>query len=106
MAWILLVVAGLLEVSWSIGMKHSDGLTKAWPTVFTIALSITSFVLLAQAVKTLPVGTAYAVWTGIGAVGACILGMLLFKESTNPWRILCIALVIAGVIGLKLTTKT
>ncbi len=103
-AWILLVAAGLFEITWVVGMKYSDGLTKFRPAVFTIAASIVSFVLLARAMKTLPVGTSYAVWTGIGAVGAAVLGILLFQESSNPARLACIALIVAGIIGLKLTS--
>jgi len=100
-AWIILAVAGLLEVVWAIGMKHSDGFTRLGPSVVTIAAAWLSFWLLANAVKVLPVGTAYAAWTGIGAVGAALLGMLLFKEPATAARIACIVLIVAGIAGLK-----
>ena len=101
MAWALLVVAGLLEVVWAIGMKYSEGLTRLVPSVVTIVAAFLSFWLLAAAMKVLPVGTAYAAWTGIGAVGAAVLGMVLFKEPSTAARIACIALIIAGIAGLK-----
>jgi quaternary ammonium compound-resistance protein SugE len=101
-AWVFLVVAGLLEVVWSIGMKYSEGFTRLWPSIVTIVAAWFSFWLLANAVKLLPVGTAYATWTGIGAVGAAILGMVLFKEPATVARIVCILLIIAGISGLKL----
>ena len=103
MAWICLFVAGLFEVSWAINMKYAEGFTRLWPSVITVAASVVSFVLLALALRTLPVGTGYAVWTGIGAVGAAVLGILLFGESSSPTRIACIALIVTGIIGLKLT---
>lgn len=101
MAWIWLVVAGVLEVVWAVTLKHSNGLTRFWPTVATFAGMGASFFLLALAMKRLPLGTAYAVWTGIGAVGAAILGILLFGEPASPARIACIALIVAGIVGLK-----
>jgi quaternary ammonium compound-resistance protein SugE len=101
-AWVLLLVAGLLEVVWSISMKASEGFTRHQYTVITIVAAWISFWLLGLALKALPVGTAYAVWTGIGAVGAALLGMLLFGESANVARIGCIALIVAGILGLKL----
>jgi quaternary ammonium compound-resistance protein SugE len=105
MAWILLAIAGLSEVGWAIGMKYSEGLSRLWPSVATILVSIFSFVLLARAMRTLPVGTSYAVWTGIGAVGSAILGILLFHESGSPARLACIALIVVGIVGLKLTAS-
>ncbi len=105
MAWIQLIVAGLLETGWAIGMKYSDGLSKLWPSVIAIVVSILSFLLLARALKDLPMGTGYAVWTGIGAVGAAIFGIILFKEPANPLRLTCIAMIVAGIVGLKLTTN-
>jgi quaternary ammonium compound-resistance protein SugE len=102
MAWLILVVAGLFEVSWTLTLKYSDGCKRLGPTAATAALSLISIVLLGLAVRTLPIGTAYAVWTGIGAVGAVLLGILLFGEPATALRLLCIALIITGVLGLKL----
>ena len=101
-AWLVLVVAGLLEIVWAIGMKYSEGFTKFWPSVITLVAVWFSFWLLAVAVKVLPVGTAYAAWTGIGAVGAAVLGMILFKEPATAARIVCILLIVAGITGLKI----
>jgi quaternary ammonium compound-resistance protein SugE len=101
MAWALLVVAGLLEVVWAIGMKYSEGFSRLVPSVVTIVAASLSFWLLATAMKVLPVGTAYAAWTGIGAVGAALLGMVLFKEPATAARIACVVLIIAGIAGLK-----
>jgi quaternary ammonium compound-resistance protein SugE len=106
MAWILLLIAGLLEVAWAIGLKYSDGLTKTLPTAGTIAAMIVSVWLLGVAMKSLPVGTAYSVWVGIGAVGTVILGIVLFKEPANTARLVSIGLIIAGIVGLKLATPT
>jgi len=97
-----LVIAGLLEVVWAIGMKYSEGFTRLTPSIVTIVAAGFSFWLLAIAVKVLPVGTAYAAWTGIGAVGAAVLGMFLFKEPATAARIVCIVLIVAGIAGLKL----
>jgi quaternary ammonium compound-resistance protein SugE len=105
MAWIVLFIAGLFEVAWAIGLKYSDGFTKLWPSVFTIITMITSMGLLSFSVKSLPVGTAYAVWTGIGAVGTAILGIILFNESKEFLRIFFIVLIIAGIAGLKFYSK-
>jgi len=99
--WIQLAVAGILEVAWAIGLKYSAGFSRPLPSALTIVAMIASMLLLASAVKALPVGTAYAVWTGIGAVGTCILGIALFAESVSPLRIACIALIIVGILGLK-----
>lgn len=101
-AWIYLIIAALFECGWAIGLKYTDGFTKIWPSAFTIVAMIISFQFLALAMKTIPVGTAYAIWTGIGTVGVAVLGMVLFGESKDIARILCITLIIAGVIGLKI----
>lgn len=105
MTWILLAVAGLLEVGWAIGLKYTEGFTRLWPSVGTIVSMALSFFLLATAMKTLPVGTAYAVWTGIGAVGTVILGIVLFGEAATLARLFCVGMIIAGIVGLKLVTK-
>ena len=104
MAWILLLVAGLLEVGWSIGMKYTEGFTRLWPSVYTAAGIVASMVLLAQAARTLPIGTAYGVWVGIGAAGAAILGMLVLGEPATAARIFFVCLLIVAVVGLKLTS--
>ena len=101
-AWVFLIAAGLLEIVWSIGMKYSEGFTKLWPSIITLVAAWFSYWLLAVAVKVLPVGTAYAAWTGIGAVGAAVLGMILFKEPATAARIVCILLIVAGITGLKI----
>jgi quaternary ammonium compound-resistance protein SugE len=103
MAWIYLIFAGLLEVGWAIGLKYSAGFTRLWPSVATVAAMIISIGLLALAAKQLPIGTAYAVWTGIGAVGAVILGIALFNDPATPIRLACVGLILLGIIGLKLT---
>ena len=104
MAWLYLFVAGVFETAWAIGLKYSAGFTKFGPSVFTVIAMMVSLYLLALALRTIPVGTGYAVWTGIGTVGAAILGILLFNESREIARILCILLIVAGIIGLKLTS--
>lgn len=104
MPWIYLVLAGLFEIGWAIGLKYTDGFSRLWPTVGTVSAMTVSIVLLAMAVKTLPIGTAYAIWTGIGALGAVILGIVLFGDSASPARLICVALVLTGIIGLKLTS--
>lgn len=101
MAWILLLVAGLLETGWAIGLKYTEGFTKIVPSALTLAAMAASVVLLAIALRTLPVGTGYAVWTGIGAVGTAILGIVLFGEPATAARIACIGLIVAGIAGLK-----
>ena len=101
MYWIVLFVAGLFEVAWAIGLKYTEGFSKFWPSVFTIACMLISMGLLAYAVKYLPVGTAYAIWTGIGAVGTAVLGMILFNESKELVRIFFIFLIVVGIVGLK-----
>lgn len=102
MAWLILFLAGLCEVAWAVGLKYTDGYTKLWPTVFTLAFMALSVWLLGLALKTLPLGTAYAVWTGIGAIGVAIMGVILFRESLDPVRIGSIALILVGVAGLKM----
>lgn len=101
MAWILLIIAGLFEIAWAIGLKYTAGFTRLWPSVGTILAMIVSVYLLALAVRTLPIGTGYAVWTGIGAAGTAILGIALLGEAATAARLACIGLIIAGIIGLK-----
>ena len=102
MAWTLLIVAGLFEIGWAIGLKYSEGFTRLWPSVWTVTAMIVSVYLLAVAVRTLPIGTGYAVWTGIGAAGTALLGILLLNESASAIRIASIGLIVAGIVGLKL----
>ncbi len=104
MAWFVLFIAGLFEVGWAVGLKYTEGFTRLWPTVFTAAALITSMGLLGLALRTLPLGTAYAVWTGIGTIGTAILGMLLFREPTAVARLVCIGLIVIGIVGLKVVT--
>ena len=104
MAWIYLTVAGLFEIAWAIGLKYTDGFTRLLPSLWTVASMILSIVLLGLALRTLPVGTAYAVWTGIGAIGTAALGIYLFGEPATVARLLCIGLILSGIIGLKLVT--
>ncbi|HEX6929702.1 MAG TPA: quaternary ammonium compound efflux SMR transporter SugE [Gammaproteobacteria bacterium] len=106
MAWTMLFIAGLLEIAWAIGLKYTDGFTRPVPSVLTAAAMLASFWLLAQALKTLPVGTGYAVWTGIGAVGTAVLGIVLFAESTAWPRLFSILLIVAGIAGLKFTSAS
>ncbi len=106
MDWILLLVAGLLEIGWAIGLKYTEGFTRLWPSVWTAGAMVASLVLLALALKTIPVGTGYAVWTGIGAAGTAILGIILFAEPATAARLGCIALIVVGIVGLKLVTPT
>lgn len=103
MPWIWLIIAGVLEIAWAVGLKYTDGFSRLWPTVATVLLMLGSFWCLAQAVKVLPLGTSYAIWTGIGAVGTAIAGILLFKEPATVARLVCMVLIIAGIAGLKLT---
>lgn len=102
MAWTLLIIAGILEIGWAVGLKYTDGFTRLWPSVWTILAMVISLYLLALAARTLPIGTAYTVWVGIGAVGTAILGIYLFAEPRDVARIMCIALIVSGVIGLKI----
>jgi quaternary ammonium compound-resistance protein SugE len=104
MSWILLVLAGLLEVGWAIGLKYTEGFTRLWPTLGTVSAMVISMGLLGVAMKQLPVGTAYAVWVGVGAVGTAVLGIVLFAESASPGRLISLALIVAGIIGLKLAS--
>lgn len=103
MAWIMLIAAGLLEVGWAIGLKYTQGFTRLWPTVATLACMVASIGLLGLSLKTLPIGTAYAIWTGIGAVGTVLLGIMVLGESASPARLFCVGLIVAGIAGLKLT---
>ncbi|MGH2627558.1 MAG: quaternary ammonium compound efflux SMR transporter SugE [Anaerolineales bacterium] len=103
MAWICLLVAGLFEIGWAVGLKYTEGFTRLWASVLTVAAMLLSFIFLAQAVRTIPVGTAYAVWTGIGAFGTAILGMFLFAEPSTLPRIACLLLIMGGIAGLKIT---
>ena len=102
--WLALLGAGLLEVAWALGLKYSDGFTRFWPSALTLIGIGLSFTLMALALRSLPFGTAYAVWTGIGAAGSIIVGMLIFSEPTDPVRILCLTLIVAGMVGLKLNS--
>jgi len=104
MAWTWLFIAGLFEVAWAIGLKYTDGFSRLWPSLGTIAAMILSLAFLGLALKTLPVGTAYAVWTGIGAIGTVILGIVLFAEPATALRLGCVALILTGIVGLKLVT--
>ncbi|WP_011580322.1 MULTISPECIES: quaternary ammonium compound efflux SMR transporter SugE [Chelativorans] len=104
MAWFALFAAGLFEVGWAVGLKYTDGFTRLWPTVWTILSMIVSLGLLGIALRTLPLGTAYAIWTGVGTIGTVILGIMLFGESAEAIRLACIGLIVAGIIGLKLVT--
>ena len=104
MAWLYLLIAGLFEVAWAIGLKYTEGFSRLWPSAGTIAAMIVSLGFLGLALKTLPVGTAYAIWTGVGAVGTAILGIYLFAEPANAMRLACIGLIVSGIVGLKLAT--
>lgn len=104
-AWGVLLVAGLCEIGWAIGLKYAEGFTRPLASVVTLVLMTVSIVLLGWTLKTLPVGTAYAVWTGIGAVGTALLGIYLFGESADVWRLVCIALIVAGILGLKFAAR-
>ncbi len=104
MAWIILLLAGLLEVGWAVGLKYTNGFTRLWPSIGTATALIASMALLSVALRTLPLGTAYAVWTGIGTVGTAILGIVLFSEPATAMRLVCIALIVAGILGLKLVS--
>ena len=102
--WVILFIAGLCEVGWAVGMKYTDGFSRLWPSVWTVAGMVASVVLLGWALKSLPLGTAYAVWTGIGAVGTALLGIYLFDEPGEIGRLVCMALIVAGIVGLKVLT--
>lgn len=105
MKWLILIIAGLFEVWWAIGLKYSEGFSKPVPSIFTIAGMIASFYFLSLALKSLPLGTAYAIWTGIGTIGTVILGIILFKEPADIFRLLCIGFIIIGIAGLKLVSS-
>ncbi|HEX2163378.1 MAG TPA: quaternary ammonium compound efflux SMR transporter SugE [Thermoanaerobaculia bacterium] len=105
MTWVLLFVAGLLEVGWAVGLKSTHGFTRLWPTVWTVVALVGSMTLLGLSLRTLPLGTAYAVWTGIGTVGTAVLGMVLFREPATVLRLSCIGLILIGIVGLKLAMK-
>jgi quaternary ammonium compound-resistance protein SugE len=104
MAWMNLIVAGIFEIGWAIGLKYTQGFTRLLPSIATVGAMIVSFALLSRALKTIPVGTAYAVWTGIGATGTAILGMAIFGESRDVLRMFCIFMIVAGVVGLKIVS--
>ena len=104
MAWLILTVAGLFEIGWAVGLKYTEGFTRLWPTLGTVASMIVSLGLLGLALRTLPLGTAYAVWTGVGTIGTALLGIALFSESADLIRLACIGLIVAGIVGLKLVT--
>ena len=104
MKWVYLLIAGVFEVGWAIGLKYSQGFTKTMPSILTLIGMIASFYFLSLSIKTLPIGTAYAIWTGIGTIGTVLLGIILFKEPINIMRIVCIVFIISGIIGLKLVS--
>ena len=104
MSWVILFAAGLFEIGWAVGLKYTEGFTRPWPTLATILSMTVSLALLGLALRTLPLGTAYAVWTGIGTIGTVVLGILLFGESSDVIRLACISLIVAGIVGLKLVT--
>jgi quaternary ammonium compound-resistance protein SugE len=106
MSWIYLIIAGLLEIAWAIGLKYTEGFTRLWPSVATLCAMMVSLGLLSAALKTIPVGTGYAVWTGIGAAGTAIIGMAFLGESREVLRVLCIVLIVAGVVGLKFASAS
>jgi quaternary ammonium compound-resistance protein SugE len=106
MAWLILIAAGLLEVVWAIGLKYTHGFTRLMPTLVTVIAMVASMGLLGLAVRSLPIGTAYAVWTGIGTVGTVLIGILVFGESASPLRLLCVSLIVIGIVGLKALTAT
>jgi len=103
-AWFILFAAGLFEVGWAVGLKYTEGFTRLWPTLWTAASMIISLGLLGVALRSLPLGTAYAVWTGVGTIGTVVLGIILFGEPTQVIRLVCIGLIVAGIVGLKLVT--
>ena len=105
MAWLILFVAGLTEIGWAVGLKYTQGFTRPMPTALTVAAMVASLWLLGLAVRTLPLGTAYAIWTGIGTVGTVVVGILLFNEPATTLRIVCVALIVSGIVGLKLVTS-
>jgi quaternary ammonium compound-resistance protein SugE len=104
MSWFILIIAGVFEVGWAVGLKYTEGFTRPWPTLWTVAAMIISLGSLGVALKSLPVGTAYAIWVGVGAAGTALAGMLLFGEAMSVARLLSLVLLLAGIVGLKLTT--
>lgn len=104
MAWLILVIAGLLEVGWAVGLKYAEGFRRPIPSALTLVAMVASIYLLAQAVKTIPIGTGYAIWTGIGAVGTALFGILFLGEPAGALRLACIALIVSGIVGLKFTS--
>jgi quaternary ammonium compound-resistance protein SugE len=104
MAWVYLILAGIFEIGWAVGLKYTHGFTKFWPTQLTIASMVISMVLLALAVRIIPIGTGYAVWTGIGAVGTAVLGIVLFSEPVTAWRVVFLLMIVGGIIGLKFSS--
>ncbi len=104
MAWIILVLAGLFEIGWAVGLKYTEGFTRLWPTLLTAGAMVLSLTLLGLALRSLPLGTAYAVWTGIGTIGTALLGIILFGEAATAIRLACIGLIVAGIVGLKLVS--
>jgi quaternary ammonium compound-resistance protein SugE len=106
MPWLHLIIAGLLEVAWAIGLKQTEGWTRLWPSVTTALLMMASFFFLSLALRSLPIGTAYAIWTGIGAVGTALIGIIVFDEPRTAARLVCIVLIVAGIVGLKLTSSS
>ena len=106
MAWIYLFIAGLFEVAWAVGLKYTEGFTRLWPSAGTVAAMIVSFLFLAESLKSIPLGTGYAVWTGIGAAGTAVMGIILFNESRDLVRVLCILTIVAAIAGLKLSSPT
>jgi quaternary ammonium compound-resistance protein SugE len=102
MAWAILIIAGLFEIGWAVGLKYTDGFTRLWPSIWTVAAMMVSLYLLAVAIRTLPIGTSYAVWTGVGAAGTAILGMILLGEPASIARVASIGLIVAGIVGLRL----
>lgn len=106
MSWVILFVAGLFEIGWAIGLKYTEGFTRLWPTIGTLISVVVSMGLLGVALRTLPVGTGYAVWTGIGIVGTAVLGIILFREPATAARLFCIALIVAGIVGLRLASAS
>jgi len=104
MAWILLLIAGLLEIGWAIGLKYTDGFTRLWPSVGTVVAMVASITLLGLAMRSLPVGTAYAVWTGVGATGTAVMGICLFGDPASAARLACLAMIAAGIVGLKIVS--
>jgi quaternary ammonium compound-resistance protein SugE len=105
MPWFILFIAGLFEVVWAVGLKYTEGWTKLWPSVFTVIAMVASFYLLSVALKAIPMGTAYAVWTGVGTIGTVIFGIIYFKEPTDILRMVCILLIITGIVGLRILAR-